>query len=573
MTARPGTSAIIEQFLADGITHMFGNPGTVEQGFLDALEAYPDFHYVLTLQETVAAGIADGYARATKEPTVLQLHSGVGLGNGLGMLYQSKRGHTPLICIAGEAGLRYDAMDAQMAADLVSMARPVTKWATRVVDPGSVLRVLRRAVKIATTPPYGPVFVALPMDVLDAPNVEPVVPSSRLETRSLPAPHLVGRAADLLAAAERPLMIVGDGVSLSGAQDEVVRVAELLGADVAGADDSEPNMPWTHPLWRGQLGHMFGAHSAEVTRQADVVLVVGTYVLPEVFPLLEGVFAPGARVVHVDLDGYEIAKSHPVDLGLVADPKTTLAAIAGHLGNVLTEDQHAAARARLHRRRVDQRSAVERDARRLEPFLDSAPLHPGVFMAELARQLPGDAIVFDEGLTSSPEVTRYLPPGRPGSYYQTRGGSLGVGIPGAIGVKIAEPGRTVVGFSGDGGSMYTPQALWTAARYGIGAKLVVCNNARYQLLNLNIQQYWRERGIGEHDFPRSFDIGKPEIRFAELARALGVDAVRVEKPADVAHAVERMLATDDPFLVDLVLGSELPGHAEAAAAYRQSPSA
>ncbi len=159
---------------------MFGNPGTVEQGFLNSLGEYPDFHYILSLQETIAVGMGDGYARATQRPTIVQLHSGVGLGNGIGMIYQAKRGNAPLVIIAGESGIRYDSMDAQMAADLVGMARPVTKWATRVVDPTSLLRVLRRAIKMAATPPMGPVFVCLPMDVLDAPNDEPVVPTSFL---------------------------------------------------------------------------------------------------------------------------------------------------------------------------------------------------------------------------------------------------------------------------------------------------------------------------------------------------------------------------------------------------------
>ena len=144
---RTGRFAIMEQFLADGVRFMFGNPGTVEQGFLDALSDYPDIQYIVGLQETVAAGIADGYARATRTPTILQLHSGVGLGNGIGMLYQSKRGHAPLVCIVGESGTQYDAMEAQMWADLVNMAEPVTKWATRVVHPSSLLRVLRRAIK------------------------------------------------------------------------------------------------------------------------------------------------------------------------------------------------------------------------------------------------------------------------------------------------------------------------------------------------------------------------------------------------------------------------------------------
>jgi sulfopyruvate decarboxylase TPP-binding subunit len=200
-STRTGRYAIIEQLLADGMDTMFGNPGTVEQGFLDSLEAYPDFRYVLTLQETIAVAMADGHARVTKRPTVVQLHSGVGLGNGIGMLYQAMRGHAPLVVLAGESGVKYDAMDAQMAADLVSMAKPVTKWATRVVDPSSLLRVLRRAVKIAATPPMGPVFVCLPADVLDAPNHEEVRPTDVPRTRVLPTADDVNHAATLLTGA------------------------------------------------------------------------------------------------------------------------------------------------------------------------------------------------------------------------------------------------------------------------------------------------------------------------------------------------------------------------------------
>jgi benzoylformate decarboxylase len=189
MTARPGKVAMFEQFRADGLTHMFGNPGTVEQGFLDIVEQTRALEYVLALQETVAVGIADGFARATAGPALVQLHTGVGLGNAVGMLYQAKRGHSPLVVLAGEAGVRYDAFDGQMATDLVAMARPVTKYATRVLHPASVLRVLRRAVKIAMTPPRGPVFVALPGDVLDELTSEPVVPSTvPLARRCRPAP-------------------------------------------------------------------------------------------------------------------------------------------------------------------------------------------------------------------------------------------------------------------------------------------------------------------------------------------------------------------------------------------------
>src|SRR5688500_17443932 len=195
MSGRTGRYALLEQFAADGVAYIYGHPGTVEQGFLDAHEYSPHLKYVIGLQEPIAIAAADGYARATIPPAIVQLHSGVGLGNGVGMIYQAKRGEAPLVVIAGEAGIRYDAMDAQMAADLVAIAVPVTKWATRVVHPASLLRVLRRAMKIAATPPMGPVFVALPMDILDEPNDEEVVPTSYVKTRVTPEPALVAQAA------------------------------------------------------------------------------------------------------------------------------------------------------------------------------------------------------------------------------------------------------------------------------------------------------------------------------------------------------------------------------------------
>lgn len=560
MPGKPGRYAIIEQFLADGIHYMFGNPGTVEQGFLYALEEYPDFHYILCLQETIAVAMADGYARVTKKPAVVQLHSGVGLGNGIGMIYQAKRGEAPLVIIASEAGLRYDAMDAQMAADLVAMAEPVTKWATRVVDPGSLLRVLRRAVKIASTPPMGPVFVCLPADVLDAINDEPIVPTSIPATNTMPVAEDIERAADLLVGAQRPMIIMGDGVSYSFAQDELARMAEVLGAEVWGANSSEVNLSFKHPLFKGMLGHMFGASSSKITTQADAVLIVGTYVFPEVYPNLQGVFAPGAKIVHVDLNAYEIAKNFPVDLGLVANPKPTLALLADAVERKQTDVDKQAARQRLEASARANQEALEKQLAADAEARDSVPLRASRFMEELAKHVPEDVIVFDEALTVSPDVTRYLPPTLPDHFFQTRGGSLGVGIPGALGIKLAHPEKTVIGFTGDGGSMYTIQALWTAARYNIGAKFVICNNQSYMLLKLNIIQYWRDQ-INEpmRDFPQSFDLDRPVVDFATLSRSMGVPALCVDHPDQVEDAVRQMMAHDGPFLIDMVISNAVPG--------------
>ena len=553
MAGKTGRFAILEQFLADGFTYMFGNPGTSEEGFLDALGDYPDLKYILTLQESVAVMTADGYARATGKPALVQIHSTPGLGNAIGALYQAKRGHSPLVVIGGDAGIKYQAMDAQMAGDLLAFAEPVTKWSTLVMEPSSLLRVLRRAVKIATTPPMGPVYVCLPVDILDAPTVEPVRPTSLPSTRVIPDEVLVKEMAEILASSQKPMIFVGDGVSFSEAQAELTQVAELLGAEVWGADIGDLNMSYTHPLYQGSTGHMFGYSSKPITTKGDVNLVVGTYMLPEVFPDLGDIFAPGAKVLHIDLNAYEIAKNHPVDIGVVSDPKLTLAKLAIMLESILNPEQKAAAKARTeaigqakaqnHQRQLD----ADRQIR------DHVPLHLSRFMEELAAKLPEDAVIFDEAITNSPAITRYFPPTKPRHYFVTRGGSLGVGIPGAIGAKLAHPDKTVIGFAGDGGAMYTIQALWTAARHNIDVKFVICNNRSYRILQENIAAYWQERNIPERDYPLSFDLSKPDIHFASIAQSLGVPGVRVEKPADIASAIEQMLNHPGPFLIDVVL--------------------
>lgn len=290
MAGKTGNQKLIEQLLADGFTQMFGNPGTVEQGFLDALKDYPKMRYILTLQESVAVMMADGYARAAKCPALVQIHSSPGLGNAIGALYQAKRGHAPLLVLGGDAGISYMDMEAQMYADLVAMAAPVTKWSTMVRDRHSLLRIIRRAVKIATTPPMRPVYVCLPADILDQINEEEVFPSCRLNVQSAPDEEAMNQAAEYLCAAKEPRFFIGDGIAYAGAQQEITELADYMGASVWGVDAGEMNMDATHPCYRGQTGHMFGSASKSITENADVVLICGTYMMPEVFPELGEIY-------------------------------------------------------------------------------------------------------------------------------------------------------------------------------------------------------------------------------------------------------------------------------------------
>jgi benzoylformate decarboxylase len=566
MDNNTGRFALLRQLVTDGITCMFGNPGTSEQNLLDALRdpEFKDFRYYLALHEGTAVAMADSYARALQRPAVVQLHSYAGLANGLGMMYYARRGSAPLVVLAGEAGLRYEALDGQMAADLVTMARPFVKsdyngpCAWRVVNSGSLLRLLRRALKTAATPPRGPVFLALPMDVLDEANTEPIMRSLPVLSTVVPEEKVIAQAARLLAEAQRPLILMGDGVAASGAQTELTELAELLGATVWGANCSEVNMPASHPLFGGFTGHMFGEASKPITSAADVVLICGTTVLPEVFPALEDVFAKNARVIHFDLNTYEIAKNFPVMVGALADPKPTLGLLAQELRRLMSKAQQAAAQDRLrHQREVKSLQREQQLARDAQGY-GQVPLRVSQFMAELGKRLPEGALIFDEALTYSPELCRYVPQDDPGTYFQTRAGMLGTGLPGALGLKVARPEKVVFGFSGDGGSISTIQALSTAARYGIGAKFVVCNNRSYRILKYNLQEYWRDQNQPTNQpFPEAFDLVHPDLHFAKLAEGQGVDAIRVERPEQITPALDRALMDDRPFLIDLVLSSEL----------------
>ena len=247
---------------------------------------------------------------------------------------------------------------------------------------------------------------------------------------------------------------------------------------------------------------------------------------------------------------------------MLGDPRLSLAALAAALDAVMSRDQRGAAqaRARTIAQARDARLQKQResdqavhDAPGTGPALRAPALHMARFMEEFAPRLPGDAIIFDEALTNSPPISRTRPPVKTGQYFLTRGGSLGVGIPGAIGAKLAHPDKTVIGFTGDGGAMYTIQALWTAARHNVAAKFVICNNSSYRLLQLNVDEYWKTGGIEKHDYPLCFDLSYPPLRFDEMARSMGVPGVRVEKPWEIKPAITEALAHPGPFLIDLVL--------------------
>jgi benzoylformate decarboxylase len=547
MSRLTGKRALMEQLVADGFHYIFGNPGTTEQPFMDILQDYPQLEFILCLHEGVAVCMADAYARATRRPAFVELHIAPGLGNGIGMMHNAMSSHSPLVVYAGQSAAGALFQEPLLSGDLVSMARPVTKWAYEVGHAADVPQALRRALKVASDPPLGPAFLSIPIDVMDEEADVVITPTQYTRWQVRPDPAAIAEAAELLAQSERPLVLIGDGVALSDAQDEVATIAELLGAPIYSGYASETNVASDHRLVAGALPRTT-YDAAEVTARLlsrhDVILALGTPLFRFAFPRPGGTATGDAKIIQIDVDGWEIGKNVAGALGIRSDVKAALCEL---IALVRTrppkgaEERSSRVAAAAAKKREEQLAADRAG-------WDDAPISPARLMAELAAVLPPDAAIFEEAISNSSVLTRYVQP-KPGRYFRARGGGIGPGLPGAIGLKLAMPDRPVVGIVSDGASMYTNTALWTAAHHRIPVTFVVCSNASYQILKQNVVDYLGPAGTGRRFV--AMDLDDPPLRFDRLAESMGVHGRRVERPEDIRPALDEALSLGAPAVVDV----------------------
>lgn len=548
--------AMVEQLRAEGVQYVFGNPGTTEQPFMDILQEYPGMEFILGLQESVPVGMADAYARATGRPAFVEVHVAPGLGNAMGLLYNVWKGGTPMVVYAGQQDSRAVLQEPILTGDLVSLARPFTKWAVEVTNGADVPFALRRAFKVALDPPRGPVFVSIPMDVLDETGPMSVAPSVKTFNRVRPDPDGVANAVELLARAQNPAFVCGDGVAVAGAQAEVERAAELLGAPIYTAVAAEMVVNTQHPLFLGAFPVANIRAIREALASVDVLVAVGMPVFTQLIPELEPLLPESTRLIHIDSNPWELGKNYNPDVAVLADPQRALAEIAAGLERALTPGQREAARQRTEAIGERRQTGMEQLQRELATAWDRLPIAPLRLMKEIAENLPPGVNIYDESVTSSPAFARCVPITEPGSYFRARGGGLGLGMPGTIGLKLAWPDRPVLGVVADGAAMYTIQALWTAAHHKIPVTWVICNNASYRILKLNMLQYLGE-GAAERRFI-AMDLTDPALDFARIAESLGVHGERVDHPEAIGPALRRAFAGGAPALVDVVIDGAVP---------------
>ncbi|HSE95651.1 MAG TPA: thiamine pyrophosphate-binding protein [Methylomirabilota bacterium] len=546
-----GKRALLALLREEGVESLFGNPGTTELPLMDGLVVEPGVRYVLGLQEAAVVAMADGYALASGRLAAVSVHVAPGLGNALGMLYDAQQAGSPLLVTAGQHDQSFSVTEPILWADLPPIARPFVKWASEVRRLADLPRLVHRAATTALAPPTGPVFLSLPADVLQAEGELDLGSPTRIASRLRGDRAAVEAAAELLARAERPLIIAGDAVAQGDAHAELARVAELLGAPVY--NESVPNratFPASHPLYRGTFVRQ-GPAIRRLLLEADALFSVGGDLFTLSLPPDEDPVPPGFPIVHLDTDPRQLGKNYPTQVAILGDPKVTLPELADALGACLTPEARERARRRLEAAWETRRRQREDLLAQARALAGRAPMAPLALLGAVAEALPYDAVVVDETLSSGAGLATLLRTEDPRSLFGFRGGGIGWGIPAAIGIKLALPDRPVVALVGDGSAMYTCQALWTAARYRVGVTFVILNNASYRILK---QRLHAMKGhAAQADQYVAMDIDDPRVDYVGLARSLGVPAERVAQTAHVGPALTKAIAAGEPVLLDVPL--------------------
>src|SRR4051795_10133021 len=513
-----------ELFREDGMTTIFGNPGSTE---LPMLAEFPDdFRYVLGLQEAVAVGMADGFAQASGRPAHVNLHTAPGVGNGMGAIFNAQANHTPLVVTAGQQVRAHITMQANLTnRDATRVVHPFVKWSFEPPRAQDVPHALARAIHTASLPPRGPAFVSLPMDDWneEADGESGHVIERVAEPRMGPDPAAIESLAQRLNAASSPVLVAGPDIDASGAWEDAVALAEHQKLPVFASPapgGGRLGFPEGHPLFQGVLPPAIGPLT-ETLKGRDLILVVGSSVFPY-YPYIPGPLLPeGASLVAITSDPDEAARAPMGDV-ILADVGLALRALLEEVGEANRAEPDPLA---------EPSSGDETD-----------PLSSTMVHNTLAQVFPEEGIVVLESPSSTLSLRNQMRLSRPGSYYFGAGGGLGFGLAAAIGVQLAQPDRPVVCVLGEGSAQYAITGFWTAAAYDVPVTFLVLRNEEYSILK------WFA-SMEQVEGAPALDL--PALDVAAVAQGYGVQSERVSQRDELHSALSGAFDAEEPRLVEV----------------------
>ena len=559
MSSPTGADLFVEALSEYGVRHVFGNPGTTELPVVHAL-ADSDIEYVLGLHEDIAVGMAGGYAQTRRYHAhhddsinplgVANLHLAPGLAHGLGNLYAAKVAGAPLLVTAGNHSTDFRHEEPILSGNLLRMTRQFCKDSQEILDVSTIPTMVRRAVRTALTPPTGPVFLGLPLDVMLAETDAEPERLGPIPTAGRGDSSEIERAADLLVAAESPTMVLGDHVARAGADAvaAAVELAEAAGMRVHGEILScEVNFPGAHDQWVSYIPP--DEDLARTLLSTDTVLFTGCSTNTTLTRHERPLVGADTTCIHISDAVHEVGKNQPADAAVVGDPGLVMTELAAQVGERLDDETRA--------ERLDSVASVAEmvEAQMAAMGADEAD-DPRASKAELVdalRETAPEAYIVDEGVTSKyAMLTRW--PLEPEQYVSNKGGGLGYGLPAAVGAALAESQqenpRDVLGFVGDGSYLYYPHSLYSAARYDLDLVVVIPDNRNYRILKDNTLDIL---GGEEADYDWTGMEFEPPVDIPKNAESHGARGHLVESPEEIAPAVEAAFDRAGPDVLDVLV--------------------
>jgi benzoylformate decarboxylase len=545
-----GRSAFLAVLKDKGVTHLFGNPGTTELPIMHALAEHPDLNYVMAMQESLVVAMADGFSRASGQLTAANVHVAPGLGNALGSLYNAKFTGTPIILTAGQQEQGHGLTEPLLYHDLVPMAAPLVKWAVEVTRLEDLPRIMRRAAKVAMTPPTGPVFISLPGDILNLEGGIDLGSSTRVDTRVRPSDEVLDAMVARILKAQKPIMIVGDEIVKSDALTEAAAFAEAIGCPVLQQSVSYgAHFLSEHPCYIGGLNREQPDVRKALTPY-DLMIAVGSdpirmSVWSDVEPM-----PPGLAMIQIGLNDWDLAKNYPAEMAVRADVRETLRALTPLLakkGGKALKDRAEKSLAALKetnwtakRKKLVATIGAREQAK-------GRPIDPDFLTLRIVETLPKDAVVVNESLTSGRLLNSLLPYRDRYGYHGLASGGIGWSVPASVGISMAQKDRPVVCFVGDGSAMYSIQAIWTAAHHKLPITYVICNNGGYRIIKQRLKAFHgNEQYVG-------MDFVEPAVDFVGLAKSMGLEAHRISDPAALEPALRKATSTPGTKLLEVMV--------------------
>lgn len=576
-----GGELVVAQARAAGVEYVFANPGSFESGLFDALTDVETMHVILGLHEGIVLSMADGYHRVTGKPAFVNVHALVGTAQMMGQLYNANWDGSALIVTAGmldsESGSDEVVLAAPPGFSQKEVARPFTKMCWDARDPEILPLMVRRAFKVATTEPTGPVYLAMKDSALESKEVRAcILPAERflLGGRPRPAKAAVEEAARMLVESRRPLLVVGDDVWKAGAQPELLALSELMGLPVADQVTAQAEMvakglamdspfrayysfPVRHPHYLGN----FRSDSEWMKRGVDLMICIGCRDFGDRAVLQTNDVPPGARVIRIGMNTNAMGRNYPTDLALVGDIKESLAELQEAIQSLLTEERRESTAGK----RAAEISALTAEERKraqaaAEKNFGQSPIHPDEVSQMMAESLDPNAIIVCENPTATYRPFAFGFREDEQMYVGTAGASLGWGVGAATGAKLGAPDRQVVCFIGDGAVMYSSSGFWTQARYNIPVLTVVANNHNYQTVRFVYAGYKGKMAAKGH-YAGTY-LGGPNIDFVALAESQGVSGEKVKHPRQLEPALQRGKAITRegrPYLIEVETARYGPG--------------